>query len=130
MQLTYFSVSRLIDAFEGKIASAVEDAVPTKLKDAIVKLDYLLQSLPKEVPVTDIAALNITFVDDPELSGSSLDLEINGLFSAKHENALSSHYHRLIQDSSSCKEEDKMVEISLHEDVLKSVSSVYFEVSP
>ncbi|PIN10071.1 BPI/LBP/CETP family protein [Handroanthus impetiginosus] len=117
----------LLDAFEGKIGSAVEDAVPKKIKDAIVKLDALLQSLPKEVPVTNIAALNVTFVNDPELTESSLDLEIDGLFSAKHQSALSSHYNRLLQDSSSCKEADKMVKISLHEDVLKSASSVYFE---
>ncbi|KAI3466458.1 hypothetical protein Pfo_023121 [Paulownia fortunei] len=119
----------LVDAFEGKIGSAVEDAVSKKIKVAIVKLDSLLQSLPKEVSVTNIAALNVTFVDDPKLSESSLDLELDGLFSAKHEVALSSHYHRLLQASFSCKEADKMVKISLHEDVLKSASSVYFEAS-
>ncbi|KAK6132984.1 hypothetical protein DH2020_033275 [Rehmannia glutinosa] len=121
--------SWLIDAFEGKISSSVENAVSRKLKDAVVKLDSLLQSLPKEVPVTNIAALNVTFVDDPELTESSLDLEIDGLISAKHEVILSNHYHRLLQNSFSCKEADKMVKISLHEDVLKSGSSVYFEAS-
>ncbi|KAI3456871.1 hypothetical protein Pfo_013534 [Paulownia fortunei] len=119
----------LVDAFEGKISSAVEDAVSKKIKESIVKLDSLLQSLPKEVPVTNIAALNVTFVDDPELSESSLDLEINGLFSAKDEVTLSSHYHRSLRASFSCKEADKMVKISLHEDVLQSASSVYFEAS-
>ncbi|KAL0399172.1 UNVERIFIED_CONTAM: putative BPI/LBP family protein [Sesamum radiatum] len=115
----------LVDAFESKISSAVEDAVSKKIKESIVGLDSMLQSLPKEVPVTNIAALNVTFVDDPELSESSLDLEVNGLFSAKDAVVLSSHYHRSIRDSLSCKEADKMVKISLHEDVLKSASSVY-----
>ncbi|KAK6149367.1 hypothetical protein DH2020_016892 [Rehmannia glutinosa] len=118
----------LVDAFEGKISSAVEDAVPKKIKESIVKLDSLLQSLPKEVPVTNIAALNITFIDDPELSESSLDLEINGLLSAKDEFMLSSKYHSL-RDSFFCKEADKMVKFSFHEDVLKSASSVYFEAN-
>ncbi|KAK4386936.1 putative BPI/LBP family protein [Sesamum angolense] len=58
----------LIDAFEGKIGSAVENAVSKKIRDAIIKLDLQLQSLPKEAPITNIAELNVTFVDDPELS--------------------------------------------------------------
>ncbi|KAL0328529.1 UNVERIFIED_CONTAM: putative BPI/LBP family protein [Sesamum calycinum] len=119
----------LIDAFEGKIGSAVENAVSKKIRDAIIKLDLQLQSLPKEAPITNFAELNVTFVDDPELSESSLDLEVDGLFSAKHEAALSNHYHRLLQASSSCKEADKMVKISLQENVMKSASSVYFEAN-
>lgn len=118
-----------MDAFEDKISSAVEDAIPKKIKDAIVKLDNALQSYPKEVSVTSIAALNITLVGDPALNESSLDLEIDGLFSAKDEATLSSPYHRIAQESGSCKEADKMLKISLHEDVFRSASSVYFEVS-
>ncbi|XP_022846038.1 putative BPI/LBP family protein At1g04970 isoform X2 [Olea europaea var. sylvestris] len=56
----------LVDAFEGKIVSAVENAVSKKIKGGIVKLDSVLQSLPKEVPITNIASMNITFVDDPK----------------------------------------------------------------
>ncbi|GFQ00784.1 putative bpi/lbp family protein at1g04970 [Phtheirospermum japonicum] len=119
----------LIDAFEGNIGSSVESAVSKKLKDAIVKLDSLLQSLPKEVPVTDIAALNVTLVNDPDYSESSLGLKIDGLISAKHEVAASNHYRRLLQASHSCEKADKMVKFSLHEDVLKSASSVYFVAS-
>lgn len=118
-----------MDAFEDKISSAVEDAVPKKIKDAIVKLDSLLQSLPREVSVTSIAALNVTVVGDPLLSESSLDLAIDGLFSGKNETALPSLYHRIVQASAACKEADKMVKISFHKDVLRSASLVYFEVS-
>ncbi|KAH6835642.1 hypothetical protein C2S53_007676 [Perilla frutescens var. hirtella] len=117
----------LVDAFADKISSAVEDAVPQKIKDAILKLDSKLQSLPREVSVTSIAALNVTLVGDPLLSESSLDLEIDGLFSAKDETALSSLYHRTAEASASCRDADKMVTISLREDVLRSASSVYFE---
>ncbi|KAL2495866.1 putative BPI/LBP family protein [Forsythia ovata] len=117
----------LVDAFKGKISSAVEDAMSKKIEDGIINLDSLLESLPKEVPINDIAALNVTFIDDPELTESSLDLEINGLFSAKNEVVVSNQYHRMLGASSSCKTANRMVRISLHEDVLKSASSVYFE---
>ncbi|KAG6385622.1 hypothetical protein SASPL_154458 [Salvia splendens] len=89
----------LVDAFEDKISSAVEDAIPKKIKDAIVKLDNALQYFPKEVSVTSIAALNITLVGDPALNELSLDLEIDGLLSAKDEATLSSPYHRIAQES-------------------------------
>ncbi|KAG8386076.1 hypothetical protein BUALT_Bualt03G0111300 [Buddleja alternifolia] len=118
-----------VDVFEDKISAAVEDAVPKKLKESIVKLDSLLQSLPKEISMADYASLNATFIDDPESSEESLNFEINGLFSAKNEVTSSSHYHRLLRASSSCNKADNMVKISLHEDVLKSASSVYFEAS-
>ncbi|CAI9773405.1 unnamed protein product [Fraxinus pennsylvanica] len=117
----------LVDAFEGTIVSAVENAVSKKIKDGIVKLDSVLQSLPKEVPITNVASMNITFVDDPKLSESSLDLEIDGLLSAKDEIIVSNHHQETLQASFSYKEVDKMARISLHEDVLKSASAVYLE---
>ncbi|KAL2523741.1 putative BPI/LBP family protein [Abeliophyllum distichum] len=104
------------------------------VKDISIKLDggasWLYQGLVnalEEVPITNIASLNVTFVEDPKLSESSLDLEIDGLLSAKDENMVSNHYDKTLQASFSCKEVDKMVRISLHEDVLKSASTVYFE---
>lgn len=119
-----------MDAFADKISSAVEEAIPKKILDAIVKLDNLLHSFPKEVSVTSIAALNVTLVGDPTMNKLSLDLAIDGLFSANNEAAISSLlYHRIAQESASCKEADKMLEVSLHERVLGSASAVYFEVS-
>ncbi|KAL6529456.1 hypothetical protein OROGR_015079 [Orobanche gracilis] len=118
----------LVDAFEGEINSAVEDAVSKNVKESILEFDSLLQSLPKAVPVTNIATLNATIVDDPELSDSSIGLEINGLFSANDELVLFSHYPSL-RASVPYKEADKMIEISLQENVLKSASSVYFKAS-
>ncbi|XP_073029954.1 LOW QUALITY PROTEIN: putative BPI/LBP family protein At1g04970 [Primulina eburnea] len=117
----------LVDAFEDKISSAVEDAVSKKIKDAVAKLESSLLSLPKEIPVTDIAILNVTFIDDPVLSESSVELKINGLVSSKDGVELLNHYHKLSHDSVSCNLEDKMTKFSIHEDVIKSASSVYFE---
>uniref|UniRef100_A0A5B7BY55 Lipid-binding serum glycoprotein C-terminal domain-containing protein n=1 Tax=Davidia involucrata TaxID=16924 RepID=A0A5B7BY55_DAVIN len=117
----------VVDAFGGKIGSSVEDAVSKKIKDGIVKLDSLLQSLPKEVAIDDIAALNVTFVNDLGLSNSSIDLEIDGLFTAMDEVVVSNHYHQNLQSSVYfCQGPAKMVGISLHESVLNSASFVYF----
>ncbi|KAA8523628.1 hypothetical protein F0562_010051 [Nyssa sinensis] len=117
----------VVDAFGGKIGSSVEDAVSKKLEDGIVKLDSLLQSLPKEVAIDDTAALNVTFVNDPVLSYSSIDLEIDGLFTATDEVVVSNHYYENIRSSVFfCQGPAKMVGISLHENVLNSASFVYF----
>ncbi|CAK9165485.1 unnamed protein product [Ilex paraguariensis] len=116
----------LLDAFEGNIASAVEDAVSKKIREGVMKLDSALQSLPKEVPIDNVAALNVTFVNDPVLSNSSVDLEINGLFSAKGEIIASNHRHKNLRASVSSKDPDNMIGISLHENVLNSALLVYF----
>ncbi|KAL3503564.1 hypothetical protein ACH5RR_038013 [Cinchona calisaya] len=119
----------LIDAFKDKIASAVENAVSKKLGDAIEDLDRLLQSVPKEVSIDNIADLNVTFIGDPKLSNSSLELEINGLFSPKDKTAVSNLRHENVQVPFSCKGPSRMVGISVHENVLESASTVYFEAN-
>ncbi|XP_061962660.1 putative BPI/LBP family protein At1g04970 isoform X2 [Populus nigra] len=73
----------MIDAFEEQIGSAVENAITKNLGEGILKLDLFLQSLPKEIPVDDDASINVTFVDNPSLSNSSVGFDINGLFTAR-----------------------------------------------
>ncbi|TXG55453.1 hypothetical protein EZV62_020709 [Acer yangbiense] len=57
----------MVDAYDEKIGSAVENAITKKLKEGILKLDSFLQ-----------ASLNVTFVDNPVLSNSSIGFDING----------------------------------------------------
>ncbi|KAI3992560.1 hypothetical protein MKX01_020852 [Papaver californicum] len=99
-----------INAFEGQIRSAVESTVSNKIREGILKLDSLLQTLPKEVPVDDIASLNVTLINKPLFEDSSIGLEINGLFTAKESGIVK-----------------KMLGISLHEAVFNSASGVYFK---
>lgn len=146
----------VVDAFEGKIESTVEDNISKKIKEGIVRLDSSLQSLPQEIPIADVAALNVTFVGSPVLSSSSIEFKINGLFSpfnktlvpsynqgktedssygkSRHENVLYSashvpfkYLHGETEGSVYCKDSAKMIEISLHERVLNSASQVIFE---
>lgn len=121
--------SRLVDAFKGPIGSAVEDAISKKIKDGMVKLDSLLQSLPKQFPVDHVAALNVTFVDNPVLSNSSIEFEINGLFTAVGNVLVPKYFYKGTQASVSCKGPPKMIGISLHEDVFNTAALLYFNVS-
>ncbi|XP_050138103.1 putative BPI/LBP family protein At1g04970 [Malus sylvestris] len=116
----------LVDAFKGQIISAVEDNISNKVREGIVKLDSLLQSLPKQIALDDIAALNVTFVGNPVLSNSSIEFQINGLFTALDDNSASSLYNKGSLDLVPCNAPAKMVEISLHENVFSSVSLVFY----
>ncbi|XP_022716829.1 uncharacterized protein LOC111275641 isoform X3 [Durio zibethinus] len=118
----------IIDTFQGKIVSAVDDAIIKKIREGIIKLDSLLQSLPKQMKVNDVVALNVTFVDDPVLSTSSVELEINGLFNGADGISVSNYHLKGSQSFLSSKGSAKMVEISLHEKVFESAASVYFHV--
>ncbi|KAI9176495.1 hypothetical protein LWI28_003541 [Acer negundo] len=108
----------LVDAFDEKIGSAVENAITKKLKDGILKLDSYLQALPKEVPVDDHASLNVTFVDNPVLSNSSIGFDINGLFTTS-ENFLLPYHLKNLQPSVLCPDQSKMLGILLDEAVFR-----------
>ncbi|XP_027329590.1 putative BPI/LBP family protein At1g04970 [Abrus precatorius] len=112
----------LVDAFEGNIASSVEEAISEKIKEGIATLEYLLQSLPRTISLDETAVLNISFVDDPVLSDSSIEFELNGLFTARNEVLVTQRHRRGSCGGSS----PKMIKISLHESVFKSGSLVYF----
>ncbi|KAJ4826017.1 hypothetical protein Tsubulata_023008 [Turnera subulata] len=116
----------LIDAFEGPIGSAVENAISKKIKEGIGKLDTRLQSLPKHFAIDHTASMNITFVDNPVLSTSSIEFEINGLFAEVDTVSVPINYYEGTWAPLACKHPDKMIEISLHEDVFNSATSVYF----
>lgn len=117
----------VVDAFERKIVTAVENAISKKIREGIIKLDSKLQSLPKQIPVYGTAVLNVTFVDNPVLSDSSVKFEINGLVTAKDAFVVSNYNHKRGMSSSSCSSPAKMIQISLQESVFNSLSSVYFD---
>ncbi|KAG5002037.1 hypothetical protein JHK87_023109 [Glycine soja] len=66
---------RLVDAFEGDIASAVEEGISEKIKEGIVNIDNLLQSLPEKISLDKTAALNVSFVGNPVLSKRKLIID-------------------------------------------------------
>ncbi|GFY84355.1 lipid-binding serum glycoprotein family protein [Actinidia rufa] len=117
----------VVGAFGKKIRSSVEDAISSKIKYGIRKLDSKLQSLPKAVKVDKISALNVTFVDDVVVTNSSIRLNVDGLFTARGHDVDFYHYARNSRPSMSCSGRPKMVGISIHENVLNSASLVHFK---
>ncbi|KAJ1441313.1 Lipid-binding serum glycoprotein, C-terminal [Sesbania bispinosa] len=116
----------LVDAFEVNIASAVEEAISDKIREGIGKLDNLLQSLSKQISLDKTAALNVSFVGNPVLSNSSIAIAINGLFIGRNEALVPQVFQKGLKISAACGGLPKMIKVSIHENVFKSASLVYF----
>ncbi|RYR79882.1 hypothetical protein Ahy_A01g004676 [Arachis hypogaea] len=116
----------LVDAFQGNIASAVEDGISDKVSEGIGKLDTLLQSLPKQISVDNFAELNVSFVGNPVLSSTSIAIAINGLFTERNVVLVPQRYRKRLPVSSACGGLPKMIKVSIHENVFRSASLVYF----
>lgn len=119
--MAYIFLFRLVDAFEGKIESTVEDNISKKIGEGVVKLDSSLGSLPREISLAHVAVLNVTFVGSPVLSSSSIEFKIDGLFSPSKKTIVSSYNRGDTEDSSNG--------ISRRENILDSASRVPFIVS-
>lgn len=119
--------TRFVDAFEEQISSAVEKAICKKLGNGILKVDSFLHSLPKEVQVDDNASYDVTFVENPTLSNSSIGLKINGLFRARELLPIP-EYHFENSPSASCTDPSKMFGITLDEAVFNSALALYYNV--
>ncbi|QCE01423.1 lipopolysaccharide-binding protein [Vigna unguiculata] len=118
----------VVDAFEEKIGSAVENAISKKLTKGISRLDSYLETLPKEVPVDDHTSLNVTFVNDVLLSDSSVGFETNGLFIKRNPSLpILDLYHNNLKLPILCTNSSKMVGITLDEAVFNSASALYYD---
>ncbi|CAH1428739.1 unnamed protein product [Lactuca virosa] len=119
----------IVDYFEDDIVSAVEDTITNKVVDAVIKLDSAFQTFPKEISFGNITALNVTITEGPTMTTTSLLIGINGLFTQIDPKAtLGGHYTNNLPSTGtgSCSNSEKMVGISVHENVLNSASTVYF----
>ncbi|KAG6510347.1 hypothetical protein ZIOFF_028357 [Zingiber officinale] len=116
-----------IYAFANHIRSSVEDAIIKKITEGSEKLDLLLQTLPKKIDVDKISSLNTTFVDEPILTNSSLQLNINGLLISSNKIHAQNYLYKVSQLSNSCDGAQKMLSITLAEAVFNSASVIYFQ---
>lgn len=119
----------IIDYFEDDIVSTVEDTITNKVTEAVIKLDSVFQSLPKEMTFGNITTLNVTIIEGPIMTTTSLLIGINGLFTQIDPKVTFGHYHNNLPSTGSCNNAEKMVGISVHENVLNSASMVYFNTN-
>ncbi|XP_024015782.1 putative BPI/LBP family protein At3g20270 [Eutrema salsugineum] len=112
----------VVDAFEKKIISTVENTVSNKILEKMKKLDTLLQSLPKNLKIDDNVAVNLTFTGNPVLGDSSVEVEISGLFMPNGDDVRVSGS----RSSSFSGGVKRMVAISIEEEVFNSATFVYF----
>ncbi|EOA33081.1 hypothetical protein CARUB_v10016418mg [Capsella rubella] len=112
----------VVDAFQKAIISTVESTVSKKVLEKMGKLDSFLQSLPKERKIDDSAAVNLSFTGNPVLGNSSVEVGINGLFMPKGNDIKVSGS----RSSSFFGGVNRMVTISIEEEVFNSATLVYF----
>ncbi|KAM0917594.1 hypothetical protein ACQ4PT_009103 [Festuca glaucescens] len=115
-----------INAFEDDIRAAVEKVVPENIIGSTSKLDSFLQGLPRSVSLDNITALNMTFMNDPQYGNSSIEFDINGLFTSAV--AKTSNLQKHPQLSLSCGGASNMLLLSLDETVFSSALDVYYKV--
>lgn len=117
-----------IDGFSNHIRSSVENAITNKIMEGALKLDSFLGNLPKKIDVDSVAAMNVSFVNDPLFKSSSVEFDIDGLFIPSDGTVVPRHM--LLGDigfAPPLGSSSKMLWISLDEDVFNSVSALYFK---
>uniref|UniRef100_A0A804R2A3 Lipid-binding serum glycoprotein N-terminal domain-containing protein n=1 Tax=Zea mays TaxID=4577 RepID=A0A804R2A3_MAIZE len=114
-----------INAFEDHIKAAVEKAVPENIIEGAGKLDSFLQGLPRTISLDDVAAFNLTFINDPHYGNSSIEFDINGLITSAVAETANLQKHP--QLSLACGGASKMLLLSLDEDVFNSALEVHFK---
>ncbi|KAK8963064.1 putative BPI/LBP family protein [Platanthera guangdongensis] len=117
-------------AFENRIRSTMENSIMKKIRDGTGKLDSLLQALPKQIDVGDIAAFNVTFVDDPVVKNSSIEFDVDGLFVPSPKALVGNYLQKQSHSSISsvyCGDSFNMLGISVEEAVFDSASLVLLE---
>ncbi|KAL1212357.1 putative BPI/LBP family protein [Cardamine amara subsp. amara] len=115
----------MVNAFKDQIGASVESTIAKKLTEGVSDLDSFLQNLPKEIPVDDQAALNVTFTSDPILRDSSITFEIDGLFTIRESNQVSKSLRKSVS-SVICPGNSKMLGISVDEAVFNSAAALYY----
>lgn len=116
----------MVNAFENKIKSSIEEAISKKIAEVIFQVDSEMQNLPKKIQIHSLATLNVTVVNDIVLSDTFIGFEINGLFTAADKMSPFKYDPKKSQPFVSCGKPAKMIGLLLHQNVINSALVTFF----
>lgn len=115
-------------AFDEEIRAAIETAISNKIVASAEQLDNYLQGLPRNLPIDDVSAIDVTIVGDPLVSPTFLSVGVKGEFTSLLKPINFTDPDHGLEPGLFCSDSTKMVTIALCDYVINSATTVYFEV--
>ncbi|XP_024362697.1 putative BPI/LBP family protein At1g04970 [Physcomitrium patens] len=114
-------------AFDEEIRAAIETAISNKIVASAEQLDNYLQGLPRNLPIDDVSAIDVTIVGDPLVSPTFLSVGVKGEFTSLLKPINFTDPDHGLEPGLFCSDSTKMVTIALCDYVINSATTVYFE---
>ena len=120
--------NRFVYAFDEEIRAAIEAAISKRIIASADELDEYLQALPRNLPIDDVSAVDVTIVEDPMVSPAFLSVGVKGEFSSLEKSVNFTFPDHGLEPGLFCSDSTKMVTIALMDYVINSATDVYYEV--
>lgn len=115
-------------AFDAQIRAAIEAAISKQIIISAEKLDNYLQSVPRNLPIDDASAIDVTVVGDPLVNPTFLSVGVEGEFTSLLKPINFTRPDHGLEPGLFCSDSTKMVTIALCDYVINSATTVYYEV--
>lgn len=122
--------NRFVYAFDAQIRAAIEAAISKQIIISAEKLDNYLQSVPRNLPIDDASAIDVTVVGDPLVNPTFLSVGVEGEFTSLLKPVNFTLPDHGLEPGLFCSDSTKMVTIALCDYVINSATAVYYEVPP
>jgi hypothetical protein len=120
--------NRFVYAFEDEIRSAIETAIVKRIMASAEQLDDYLQALPRNLPIDDVSAIDVTILEDPLVNPTFLSVGLKGEFTSLVKPVNFTFPDHGLEPGLFCSDSTKMVTIALMDYVVNSATTVYYEV--
>jgi hypothetical protein len=114
-------------AFDAQIRAAIEAAISKQIIISAEKLDNYLQSVPRNLPIDDASAIDVTVVGDPLVNPTFLSVGVEGEFTSLLKPINFTLPDHGLEPGLFCSDSTKMVTIALCDYVINSATAVYYE---
>lgn len=114
-------------AFEDEIRSAIETAIVKRIMASAEQLDDYLQALPRNLPIDDVSAIDVTILEDPLVNPTFLSVGLKGEFTSLVKPVNFTVPDHGLEPGLFCSDSTKMVTIALMDYVVNSATTVYYE---